>query len=206
MQRVLCLLSVWLWCGLALGQVTEQRMTKDQTLETATLAGGCFWCTEAIFRRLKGVQSVEPGYTGGSVPNPTYAQVSTGATGHAEAVEIVFDPREISFKDLLQVFFHTHDPTTLNRQGADRGTEYRSAIFYHSEDQRKVAELTVAEIEAAHVWSNPLVTQIIAAGPFYRAENYHKDYYARNPEQPYCTYVIGPKIEKLGREFKEKLK
>jgi len=175
-------------------------------LDVATLAGGCFWCVEAIFRELKGVHEVVPGYTGGHVANPTYEQVCTGTTGHAEAVQITYDPEVISFEDLLDVFWRTHDPTTLNRQGADVGTQYRSAIFYHDEVQKGVAEKSKAETEASGLWPDPIVTEIVPYRSFYPAEEYHRDYYRRNPNQPYCRAVIDPKIQKLRKAFREKLK
>lgn len=172
-------------------------------LETATLAGGCFWCTEAIFKRLKGVVSVIPGYTGGNTENPTYEQVSSGKTGHAEAIQIEFDPKIISYEKLLEVFFKLHDPTTLNQQGADVGTQYRSAIFYHSPVQQSVAEKAKEKIQQSGVYANTMVTQIVPFTKFYKAESYHQDYYANNRQAPYCQIVIDPKIEKLIHEFKE---
>jgi peptide-methionine (S)-S-oxide reductase len=170
------------------------------------LAGGCFWCLEAVFDQLKGVENVESGYAGGHVLNPTYRMVCTGETGHAEVVQITFDPSLISFKELLQVFFTIHDPTTLNRQGADVGTQYRSAIFYHTPEQKDVAEEVVAEMVAAKVWDDPIVTEITRITDFYPAEEYHRDYYMRNPNQPYCQVVIAPKVAKLRKHFLEKLK
>ncbi|MBI4062344.1 peptide-methionine (S)-S-oxide reductase MsrA [Candidatus Gottesmanbacteria bacterium] len=163
-------------------------------MEIATLAGGCFWCTEAIFKRLKGVNAVMPGYTGGTTANPTYDQVCSGKTGHAQAIEISFDPRVISYETLLDVFWHLHDPTTLNQQGNDVGTQYRSAIFYHSEDQRKIAEESKKKI-------NGVVTEIVPFTKFYPAEDYHRDYYKKNSSAPYCQYIIDPKITKLYKEF-----
>ena len=163
-------------------------------METATLAGGCFWCTEAIFKRLKGVESVTPGYTGGTVPNPTYEQVSTGTTGHAESIQITFDPKRISYGKILEIFFHLHDPTTINRQGNDVGPQYRSAIFYHDETQKRIAEETKQTIHGA-------VTEIVPYTMFYPAEDYHRDYYAKNSYQPYCQVVIDPKIQKLIHEY-----
>lgn len=167
--------------------------------EIATLAGGCFWCTEAIFERLMGVKSVTPGYTGGEKENPTYEEVSKGETGHAEAVQITFDPNIISFDKLLDVFFALHDPTTLNRQGADVGAQYRSAVFFHNDTQKKIAEEKKSKISGA-------VTEIIPAKSFYKAEDYHKDYYNKNHNQPYCKLVIDPKITKLYKEFKDSTK
>ncbi len=171
--------------------------------ETATLGGGCFWCLEAIFNELRGVEKVESGYSGGSVPNPSYQEVCTGTTGHAEVVQITFDPEIISFKEILEVFFIVHDPSTLNRQGADVGTQYRSVIFYHTQEQEKVAKEVVAEIEAAKLWDSPIVTEIVPFTAFYPAEEYHQEYFRRNPEQPYCRIVIEPKVAK---QYLRKLK
>lgn len=167
----------------------------------ATLAGGCFWCLEPVFSELRGVRRVEPGYTGGRVPNPSYERVCTGTTGHAEAVRISYDPREISYRQLLEVFFSIHDPTTLNRQGADVGTQYRSAIFYHTPEQEATAREVIAELEREGVWPDPIVTEVTPAGPFYPAEPYHHDYYRRNPGQPYCQVVIAPKLAKFRERF-----
>jgi peptide-methionine (S)-S-oxide reductase len=174
--------------------------------ETATLAGGCFWCLEAVFDRLRGVESVVSGYSGGERPHPTYQQVCGGKTGHAEVVQVEFDPGETSFRDLLRVFFTIHDPTTLNRQGADVGTQYRSAIFYHSPEQKRIAEEVVAELEAAKLWGRPIVTEITPFQAFYPAEDYHQQYYERNGEQPYCQMVIAPKVAKFRKAFVEQLK
>lgn len=171
------------------------------SLETATLAGGCFWCTEAVFQRLRGVKKVVPGYTGGSLADPTYGEVCSGLTGHAEAVQVTFDPEVISYETLLRVFFATHDPTTLNQQGYDVGTQYRSAVFYADEQQRQTAERVLREVEASGVYEDPVVTEIAPLGPFYPAEAYHRDYYNRNPEQPYCRVVIDPKLRKLSKLF-----
>jgi len=175
-------------------------------LQVATLAGGCFWCLEAVFDELQGVVSVESGYSGGHVPYPTYQQVCEGDTGHAEVVQITFDPEIISYRDLLRVFFTIHDPTTLNRQGNDIGTQYRSAIFYHDEEQKKIAEEVIAELEAAHVWDDPIVTEVTPFEAFYRAEEYHQEYFARNRFQPYCQFVVAPKVAKFRQKFTEKLK
>jgi peptide-methionine (S)-S-oxide reductase len=175
----------------------------DKT-ETATLAGGCFWCTEAIFQRLKGVISVEPGYAGGSVENPSYEEVSAGQTGHAEATQIIFDPGQISFDKLLEVFWATHNPTTLNRQGNDVGPQYRSVIFYHSPEQKEVAEKS--KLQHAKDFNDPIVTEIVAFTNFYKAENYHQNYYNTHKDQAYCSLVIEPKIQKLLKEFKDELK
>jgi peptide-methionine (S)-S-oxide reductase len=177
-----------------------------ERLETTDLAAGCFWCVEAVFSRLRGVEKVVPGYTGGSVPNPTYQEVCSGTTGHAEAVRITFDPDTISFAELLEVFWLTHDPTTLNRQGADAGTQYRSAIFYQNESQREIAEKSRREAGEAGLWPDPIVTEIVPAADFYEAEEYHRDYYRLNPHQGYCRLVIDPKIRKLQKELADKLK
>ncbi|UJS16549.1 MAG: peptide-methionine (S)-S-oxide reductase MsrA [Candidatus Jettenia sp.] len=178
----------------------------DNGKEIATLAGGCFWCLEALFLELRGVEKVESGYSGGNVPNPSYDQVCTGTTGHAEVVQITFDPTIISFRELLEVFFTIHDPTTLNRQGADVGTQYRSAIFYHTQEQREIAEHVMKEFREAKIWDAPIVTEIRAFTTFYRAEEYHQGYYKRNPEQPYCRIVIEPKVAKLRKQYRAKLK
>lgn len=178
----------------------------SNNLQTATLAGGCFWCTEAIFKRLKGVISIMPGYAGGTKPHPTYQEVCEGNTGHAEAIQITFDPTIISFDKILEVFFHLHDPTTLNRQGNDTGTQYRSAIFYHSQEQKTVAEKVKKEIEQSGMYTNAIVTEITPFTNFYEAENYHRDYFAKNSFAPYCQYVIDPKIQKLMNEFRKDLK
>ncbi len=174
--------------------------------EVATLAGGCFWCTEAVFKDLRGVESVMPGYAGGRVANPTYEQVCMGTTGHAEAVRIVFDPKQISYADILRVFFTVHDPTTLNRQGADVGTQYRSAIFTHSENQAKTAKEVIAEITRMRLYSDPIVTEVTPFTNFYPAEEYHRDYFARNPDKTYCKVVIAPKVAKFRQKFQERLK
>ncbi len=178
----------------------------SQTRETATLGGGCFWCTEAIFQELKGVQKVVPGYAGGTVENPTYRQVCSEETGHAEVIQITFDPEVISYEDLLYVFWRTHNPTTPNRQGADVGTQYRSIILYHDETQKAIAEKSKQETDASGLWPYPIVTEIVPLRQFYPAEDYHQDYYRRNPYQPYCRVVIDPKIQKLRKEFPTKLK
>ena len=174
-------------------------------IDITTLGAGCFWCIEAVFQNLKGVQSVVSGYTGGQVENPTYEQICTGTTGHAEVAQIIFDPEIISFEDLLYVFWRTHDPTTLNRQGADVGTQYRSAIFYDSEEQKKVAEKSKAKTDASDLWPDPIVTEISQSDKFYNAEEYHQDYYKLNPNQPYCRLIIDPKIRNLKKEFADKL-
>lgn len=174
--------------------------------EIATLAGGCFWCLEAVFVELRGVEKVVSGYMGGRTLNPTYKQICYEDTGHAEVVQITFDPQVITFQELLEVFFTIHDPTTLNRQGADVGSQYRSAIFYHSDEQRAAAEQVIAELTAAGIWSNPIVTELTAAPTFYPAEDYHQDYFANNPYQPYCMAVVAPKVVKARQKFLAKLK
>jgi peptide-methionine (S)-S-oxide reductase len=178
----------------------------ENNLEIATLGGGCFWCTEAVFDALKGVEKVVSGYTGGKTPNPTYDDICTGQSGHAEVVNVYFDPEIISFEDILRVFFHTHDPTTLNRQGNDTGTQYRSAIFYHNEVQNTSAKNILEEIEKSGLWSNKIVTEITNFVRFYPAEKYHQDYYKLHGNASYCMFVISPKMAKLRKAFKEKLK
>lgn len=174
--------------------------------ETATFGEGCFWCSEAIFGSLKGVISVESGYSGGTTQNPTYEEVCSGETGHAEVVQIKFDPTIISYKELLEVFWKTHDPTTLNRQGADVGTQYRSVIFYHSPEQKELAEKYKEELNKENIFNKPVVTQIVPFTHFYKAENYHQDYFANHPNQGYCQFVIVPKLEKFRKIFKDQLK
>ena len=178
----------------------------DKQVEIATLAGGCFWCLEAVFDELKGVESVESGYSGGHVQSPSYAQVCNGDTGHAEVVQITFDPQLLSLKDLLTVFFTVHDPTTLNRQGNDVGTQYRSAIFYHNEEQKKIAEAVIQEIGAEKIWDDPIVTEVKPFDQFYVAEDYHQEYYKNNSFQPYCRIVIAQKVAKFRHKFAERLK
>ena len=175
-------------------------------MEIATLANGCFWCTEAIFQQLKGVEKVTSGYTGGNLKNPTYKEICTGNTGHAEGIQIEFDSNIISYQEILDVFFSTHDPTTLNRQGYDTGTQYRSAIFYHSETQKEIAEAFIAALTNAHVFDNPIVTEITPLGIFYIAENYHQNYYNNNKSQGYCQAVINPKLAKFIEKYQSKLK
>jgi peptide-methionine (S)-S-oxide reductase len=182
------------------------QLTSSGQKETATFGGGCFWCTEAIFKSLKGVETVESGYSGGKVKNPTYREVCKGETGHAEVIQITFDPAVISFQELLEVFWKTHDPTTLNRQGADVGTQYRSVVFYHSPEQKETAEKYKAELNKENVFDKPVVTEITPFDQFYKAENYHQDYYNLNGTEPYCKFVIQPKIEKFEKIFKDKMK
>jgi len=174
--------------------------------ETATLANGCFWCSEAIFKRLKGVKSVTPGYAGGTIKNPSYDQVCNGTTGHAESIQIVFDPSVIGFDKILNIFWHTHKPTTLNRQGNDVGTQYRSAIFYHNEKQREIAEKSKKDLEKERIYKDSIVTEVIPFRNFYTAENYHKDYYDNNKQAAYCNFVIDPKIRKLLKEYENDIK
>lgn len=188
---------------------TEQHMQQtnsESQYETATFGAGCFWCTEAIFESLRGVVSVVSGYAGGHAENPTYKQVCTGTTGHAEVVQIKFDPKVITYEELLEVFFLTHDPTTPNRQGNDIGTQYRSIILYHNEEQKALAERVKAELDKAGAWDNPIVTEIVPFTTFYPAEEYHQDYFAKNPDKAYCQAVIRPKLEKFRKVFKAKLK
>ncbi len=175
-------------------------------IETATFGAGCFWCVEAVFQQLKGVKKVVSGYTGGSTANPNYREVCTGETGHAEVIQIEYEPDVISFKELLDVFWHTHDPTTLNRQGNDTGTQYRSAIFYHSESQKNIAEESKTEMDNSGIWDDPIVTEITAIDVFYPAEEYHQNYFQLNPSQPYCQFVIHPKMKKFTKDYKDKLK
>lgn len=172
--------------------------------EVATLGGGCFWCTEAVYSDLKGVEKVESGYSGGNVPNPSYEDVCTGDTGHAEVVQLTFDPKVISYKDILEIFFSIHDPTTLNRQGADTGTQYRSVILYHDENQKKIAEGVIEE--SRKNFSQPIVTQLVPFKAFYKAEDYHQEYFLNNPNQPYCRAVVGPKVAKFRKHYPDKLK
>jgi len=181
-------------------------MAAERNTEAAIFGGGCFWCTEAVFDELSGVLSVMPGYAGGSVKNPTYEQVCGGGTGHAEVIRIEFDPSEIGFKDLLTVFFATHDPTTLNRQGNDVGTQYRSAILYANDEQKRAAEEFIKELNDTKAFGRPVVTTLEPLGEFYEAEDYHQKYYARNPYQPYCQFIIPPKLQKLHKQFADLLK
>jgi len=178
----------------------------ENKLELATLGGGCFWCLEAVFEQLRGVERVESGYAGGKTTNPTYHDVCGGATGHAEVVQIAFDPAVLSFADLLDVFFATHDPTTLNRQGADVGTQYRSVVFYHSPEQKEIAERKIAELNDAKVWGRPIVTEVSPLTTFYKAEDYHQEYFRGNPNQGYCMAVVAPKVVKFRKQFSDRLK
>jgi len=194
---------------LACSSAPKQTQTKDKTkamtenvqLKTATFGGGCFWCTEAVYLRVRGVTDVTSGYMGGKTKNPTYRDICTGQTGHAEVIQITFNPEVIDYGTLLDVFFHTHDPTTLNRQGNDVGTQYRSVVFYHSEAQKAAAEKVKATVDSSGVWSDPIVTEISAAEKFYPAEKYHQDYYDNNPQQGYCRFVINPKLDKFRKRY-----
>ena len=207
MNRIKCVLLVLLITLSCTAQQSDKMENiKGATFETAILANGCFWCTEAVFERLEGVHSVVSGYTGGKLKNPTYREITTGRTGHAEAIRIEFDATLISFVEILDVFFSTHDPTTLNRQGYDVGTQYRSAIFYRSEEQRQTAEAYIKALDEAAVFQDPIVTEVTAFDIFYEAEDYHQNYYNNNKNQPYCQAVINPKLAKLQKLFKEKLK
>jgi peptide-methionine (S)-S-oxide reductase len=183
-----------------------QEAPKMKRKEVATLGGGCFWCTEAVFSMVKGVESVESGYSGGSIPDPTYEQVSTGSTGHAEVIQVTFDPSVISFSEILEIFFATHDPTTLNRQGPDVGRQYRSVIFYHDSEQKAAAEKKIAELNEEGIWDKPIVTQLEPFKAFYKAVDYHKEYYKHHKNEPYCRTIITPKIIKLQQRFITKLK
>ena len=178
----------------------------SSTTETATLGGGCFWCVEAIYQDVIGVHKVVSGYAGGEVENPTYQEVCSGTTGHAEVVQIAFDPTVISFEEILFIFWRTHDPTTLNRQGNDVGTQYRSVIYYHDEEQKKIAEQSMAETEASDLWADPIVTEIAPLPIFYEGEAYHQNYFVDNPYQPYCIFVINPKVQKFRKSFRNKLR
>ena len=178
----------------------------NTNLHTATLAGGCFWCLEAVFDDIKGVHSVESGYAGGAIANPSYREVCSGNTGHAEVVQVHFDPNIVSYRDLLNVFFAIHDPTTMNRQGADVGTQYRSAIFYHDDEQKTVAEELIKSLNDQKIWDKPIVTEVTKLDKFYMAEDYHQEYFARNPYQPYCQAVVAPKVSKFRKHFLELLK
>jgi peptide-methionine (S)-S-oxide reductase len=178
----------------------------SKNLQTATLAGGCFWCLEAVFDELRGVESVESGYAGGGTGNPTYREVCSGTTGHAEVVQVKFDVNVLSYRDLLNVFFAIHDPTTLNRQGADVGTQYRSAIFHHNDEQKQIAEETIKDLNSQQIWDRFIVTEVTAFDKFYMAEDYHQEYYAKNSSQPYCQAVVAPKVAKFRKHFLEMLK
>ena len=181
-------------------------MTEGAATEVAVLAGGCFWCLEAIFKEVDGVENVTSGYTGGTTINPTYQEVCTGTTGHAEAVQVVFNPGKISYREILQIFFSVHDPTTLNRQGGDVGTQYRSAVFYHDDQQRNIAEALIEELDETDLWKKPIVTQIVPLAEFYPAEDYHREYFLRHPEQSYCQVVISPKVTKFRKQWTKRVR
>lgn len=185
---------------------SDTKKPMNDQLQVATFGAGCFWCTEAVFLNVKGVTKVVSGYEGGKVKNPTYREVCTGETGHAEVTQITFDPSKVSFEELLEVFWNTHDPTTLNKQGADEGTQYRSVVFYHNEEQKKLAEAYKKQLDASHVYKTSIVTEISPTSTFYAAEDYHQNYFALNPNQGYCQYVIRPKVEKFKKQFASKLK
>ena len=208
----LTLLAVLLFMGNGAGGRKSTKIHRGKetmsssALDTATLAAGCFWCVEAVFQNLKGVQSVVSGYAGGGVENPSYEEVSSGSTGHAEACQIAYDPKQISYAEILEAFWKAHDPTTLNRQGNDAGTQYRSAIFYRDDEQKKLAEHYKKELDSAGAFDGPIVTEIVPYTNFYKAEDYHQDYYNQHGSQPYCTFVIRPKVEKFRKAFKDKLK
>jgi len=204
MRRLLIIIAIFGFIGNIDGQ--QKTTMKKTNIETAIFANGCFWCTEAVFLQLKGVEKVESGYIGGAVPNPSYKEICTGTTGHAEAIKITYDPDKVSFVDLLDVFFATHDPTTLNRQGYDQGTQYRSAVFYQNEKQKELTEKMIEVLTSAAVFENPIVTEITANDIFYPAENYHQNYYNNNKTQGYCVAVINPKLDKLRAHFKKLLK
>lgn len=184
----------------------ERSEQESRQRATAVLAGGCFWCTEAVFQNVRGVQEVLPGYTGGKRPNPTYEQVCSGATGHAEAVEVRYDPDQISYRELLEIFFATHDPTTLNRQGNDVGSQYRSAVFYADDEQKRQAEQVIAQLEGEKVYDSPIVTKLEPLETFYQAEGYHRNYFRNNPNQPYCSVIIAPKVAKFRQKYADHLR
>jgi len=181
-------------------------MTEGAATEVAVLAGGCFWCLEAIFKEVDGVENVASGYTGGTTIDPTYQEVCTGTTGHAEAVQVAFNPGKITYREILRIFFSVHDPTTLNRQGVDVGTQYRSAVFYHDDQQRDIAEALVRELSEAQLWQKPIVTQVVPLEKFYPAEDYHREYFLRHPEQSYCQVVISPKVDKFRKQWTERVR
>ena len=192
--------------GFAQGKAATKPVTSTKNMELATFGAGCFWCTEAVFQDLEGVEKVESGYAGGRIANPTYKEVCSGLTGHAEVVNITYNPSKVSFEELLEVFWKTHDPTTLNRQGNDVDTKYRSVVYYHNDEQKRLAEEYKQKLNDAHAFPNPVVTEIAAAPTFYKAENYHQDYYNLNGTQPYCQFVVKPKVDKVRAVFGDKLK
>jgi peptide-methionine (S)-S-oxide reductase len=209
-RRAAVSLSIGIFLGVSMTPITPVHAADDTAEEKpmakATFAGGCFWCTEAVYKEIKGVKEVTSGYIGGKNPNPTYKQVCTGMTGHAEAVEIEYDPDLVPFEKLLEVFFATHDPTTLNRQGADVGTQYRSGVFYHDDEQKQIAEKVIDRLDAAKVFPQRIVTEVTEASKFYPAEDYHQDYFENNPFQPYCQAAVSPKVAKVRKVFKDLLK
>lgn len=206
MKKNNLLIVLFCFTSLTLDAQTIKPKNMNEELQVATLGSGCFWCTEAFFLKLNGVESVVSGYSGGKVKNPTYREVTTGLTGHAEVIQVKFNPKIISYEEILEVFWNTHDPTTLNKQGADEGTQYRSAVFFHSEEQKKIAEQYKSQLDKAGVYKNRIVTEITPFTVFYPAEDYHQNYYALNPNQGYCQYVIRPKIEKFNKQYASKLK
>lgn len=206
MKKNNLLIVLFCFTSLTLDAQTIKPKNMNEELQVATLGSGCFWCTEAFFLKLNGVESVVSGYSGGKVKNPTYREVCTGLTGHAEVIQVKFNPKIISYEEILEVFWNTHDPTTLNKQGADEGTQYRSAVFFHSEEQKKIAEQYKSQLDKAGVYKNRIVTEITPFTVFYPAEDYHQNYYALNPNQGYCQYVIRPKIEKFNKQYASKLK
>lgn len=207
MQNKIKILASSVLVSLATYAIAQNKNTMESNeLKTATFGAGCFWCTEAVFLNVNGVTKVVSGYSGGKVKNPTYREVCTGLTGHAEVTQITYDSKKVSFEDLLEVFWNTHDPTTLNRQGADEGTQYRSAVFYNDDEEKKIAEQYKKQLEASHIYKNPIVTEISPLTNFYPAEDYHQNYYALNPNQGYCQFVIRPKVEKFKKQFSAKLK
>lgn len=208
-SRIIILAFMLVTSGIAFGQKSKQEqkaMTTSSNLQLATFGSGCFWCTEAIFLNVDGVTKVESGYSGGKVKNPTYKEICSGLTGHAEVIQLTYDPSKISYDELLEIFWMTHDPTTLNRQGADEGTQYRSVIFYHNDEQKKLAQTYLKKLEQEKVFDSPIVTEISPLSVFYKAEDYHQNYYNLNSSAPYCSYVITPKLEKFKKVFKTKLK
>lgn len=213
MKIVLLLLPMFF--GACSQNINNSKITEDMSelnhhntalLETATFGSGCFWCTEAVFQRVKGVHSVASGYSGGKISNPTYREVTSGMTGHAEVIQIRFKPEEVSYLQLLEIFFKTHDPTTLNRQGADVGTQYRSVVFYHTQQQKELAEKAKEALDQEKIWNDPIVTEITEFKAFYKAEDYHQNYFANNPNQAYCQFVIVPKLNKMEKLFQDLLK
>jgi len=186
--------------------MTAEDSANGSAREVATLGGGCFWCLEAVYQELRGVEKVESGYSGGDVPNPTYREVCSETTGHAEVVQVTFDPEVVSYKDILEVYFTIHDPTTLNRQGADVGTQYRSVIYYHDDEQRRIAEAVISDLESEGIWSNPIVTEVTPFDEFYVAEDYHQNYFRNNGFQPYCQVIIAPKVAKFRKQHLDRLK